>query len=327
MTADPIPTHDQWDTPRAQALRAAREEHGVDSPEARAAFEARIAEMTATEAAGRTGRTADPMPWGDLPLPPELAEPEPGDDVMLEQVVASAVDLADTDALPVAKAAAQMAESPGRWHITDDGQAEWAMRHVVKATEELAQLQAQGFKWQARIQAWFDHRARPLQATVAFMTAHLERYAVEVREADPKRKTLVLPSGAVSTTGHSPKVDITNEPRAVVWARQHAQDALQPQPPKLLVSLLRRYVKPVQLLTEAELTFSCGHVMRRGDPDGLKLPDVGTEMECSDHGPVLLGRVDPLATRWVAMCTTEGTLAEGVEVDPGGVTAKVVPAP
>lgn len=56
MTADPMhaPTHDQWDTPRARALRAAREEHGVDSPEARSAFEARIAEVMATEARGPT---------------------------------------------------------------------------------------------------------------------------------------------------------------------------------------------------------------------------------------------------------------------------------
>ncbi len=272
--------------------------------------------------------TLDPFAGMDLPLPPELAEPEPDADAMLEQVVADAVDLADTAAIDASAAGYQLATegSTPRWRCTDDGAAEWAMRHVVRATEELVRLERQANAWTARIQAWFDHRAKPLQATVAFMEAHLERYALGQREADPKAKRVVLPSGVVQTTGSSPKVTITNEPGAVVWARQHAPEALQPQPPKLLVSLLRQHVKPVQLLTEANLTHSCGCTLVVRNAKGLVLPDVGSEMRCLDHGAVLLGRVDALATRWVPLAT-DGTVAEGVDVDPGGVSAKVVPAP
>lgn len=279
--------------------------------------------------------TTDPfagMPG--LPLPPELAAPDAAADAWLERVATEAVALADDAALDASAAGYLLAEEEqpiagagARWTVTDDGSAEWAMRHVVAASTELEHLAQQAAAWSERIAAWFDHRAKPLQAKVAFMGAHLERYALRVRQdTKGKTKTVVLPSGVVSTTGSSPKVVIRDEAATRHWAGHHAREALQPQEPKLLVSLLRQVVKPVELVTEAELTFSCGHRCPRRDPNGLVLPDVGTEVECEHHGPVLLGRIDVQATRWVPM-TTDGQLAEGVDVDPGGVTAKVVPAP
>lgn len=282
--------------------------------------------------------STDPVPWGDLPLPPELAAPDPSADAWVDRVVAEAVALADDVGMDPDAAGHMLAEAEASeplggggappWTVTDDGSAEWAMRHVVAASAELEHLAQQAQSWQDRIAAWFDHRAKPLQAKVAFMGAHLERYAVRVREdTKGKTKTLVLPSGAVPTTATSPKVVIRDAARAYAWACEHAQDALKPRQPELQVSLLRQVVRPVQLVTEADLTFSCGHTYRRAEPDGLQLPDVGTEMECSEHGPALLGSIDVRATRWVALCTTDGKLAEGVDVDPGGVTARVVPAP
>lgn len=286
----------------------------------------------------------DPAPWGDEPLPPELASPDDAADAWLEQVADAGAQLADDTGMDPDAAGALLAipahesaegyaaralvpEAAQRWTVTDDRSAEWAMRHVVAATAEIERLRDQADNWEARIHQWFTHRANPLLAKVAFMEAHLERHAIALRAADPKRKTLVLPSGAVRTTSSAPKVVISNAGAAFTWACAHARGALVPRQAELQVSKLREHVRPVQLVTEAELTFSCGHRTPRRDPNGLALPDVGTEVECEHHGPVLLGRVDVAATRWVPLCTADGTLGVGVEVDPGGVTAKVVPAP
>lgn len=281
-----------------------------------------------------------------LPLPPELAAPTPDADEWLEEFADFVVEVADDAGMDPDALVHQLLDVPAdahvndstpglaiarRWAVVDDGAAEWSMRHVASATAEIEKLRLQADEWEARIHAWFTQRAKPLEAKVAFMTSHLERYALYRRSVDEKAKTLTLPSGKVRTTESSPKVVLdagnpksTGRPESIEWAEANAPDAIQTIR-KLLVSDLRHHVHPRQLVTLAWVTNSCGCKVSVRDDEGLEIPPVGTETECVECGKdALIGRVEELAHRWVAV-DDNGAYVPGVDVDPGGVTAKVVP--
>lgn len=281
------------------------------------------------------------MTADQVPLPPELAAPDGDAETWLAALTTEAIELADEVGLEPAEAVGALmdmdarfiTDSPvtaaRRWTVTDDGAAEWAMRHIVTANAELEKLREQADDWEARIHQWFTQRARPLQAKVAFMDAHLERYALARREADEKAKTLTLPSGKVRTTGSSPKVVIVvcadgTTPAAMEWARQHAPEAIETTH-RLLVSRLREHVWPHRVVTDARVTTSCGCVTNVRDDEGLDLPAVGAVTECVPCArPAVVVVVEERAHRWVVV-DAEGAHVPGVDVDPGAVTAKVVP--
>lgn len=272
-----------------------------------------------------------------LPLPPELAAPTPDADEWLEALASAAIELADESGAEPAEAVALLLAQPmdriypdprvsiaQRWAVTDDGAAEWSMRHIANANAEIEKLRLQADEWEARIHQWFTQRAKPLEAKVAFMSAHLERYALYRREADPKAKTLTLPSGRVRTTRQVPTVVISDADEAIRWTAQNAPEAIKTTH-KVLVSDLRHHVHPRELVTLAWVTNSCGCKVSVRDDEGLQIPPVGTETECPECGqPALIGKVEELAHRWVAV-DSDGAYVPGVDVDPGGVTAKVVP--
>ncbi len=239
-----------------------------------------------------------------VPLPPELLATEDAFDVGL---IPSEGDLPE----PVQ-----------RWHIDGTGSAAWAMAHVARAESALSDLQAQAIDWYGRIDAWLAHEAAPHRATVAFFEAHLERYALELREVDPKARTLVLPTGKVSTRSTSPKVTVTDEAAVIAWADDFAPEAVA-RDPKVKLTELRRHVIVKEMLTHAWITHSCGCKVSVSDEEGLDIPPVGTGIECSECGAeALIGMVEPLASKLLPV-TVDGGFVPGVDVDPGGVTASV----
>lgn len=303
-----------------------------------------------------------------LPLPPELAEPEPGADSWVEALVAYAADLAaeaSLDADAVGADLARTALSPTgdtaafdvvpqarRWRVTDTGGAEWAMRHLVAADQQLAQLGEQADEWAARIRAWFDHAARPLLAKRAFMEAHLQRYALDLRAGDPKAKTLTLPSGVVKTTERPPSVQVADEGTVVAWALAklppaEADQVAVPQPRRLYVQPLREHTTVVEVIDHARLVLAnSGELVHWVRHSANALPSIestggmavvyGAEHErCPQPGdgwPTpgeatdLVARVEVLDSHW-EVHGPDGLPVPGAEVNPGGVTAKVVPAP
>jgi hypothetical protein len=240
-------------------------------------------------------------------IPPELAAPSE---------VEAWVDEIGSDTLP---------EPAQRWIIDGTGSAEWAMRHVAAADAQIAALAAQAEEWRERIDAWLERESSRPQATRAFFVGHLERYALNLRAADPAAKTLSLPSGRVTTVGRVPRVIVTDEEAAVEWARTNAPDAITE---RIVTSIplaeLRRYVAVHQVISEAWVTNSCGCRLYLRDDEGLDLPEPGVEVECSEClTAATLGRIEPTASRLLAR-TPMGGWVPGVDVDQGGTTARVV---
>ncbi len=248
------------------------------------------------------------------PLPPSLLSP--GSDV--EQWVGDIATTDDGDDLP---------ERVQAWRIDGTGSAAWAMAHVAQAEAALSDLTAQAVEWYGRIDEWLDHESAPFRRTRDFFAGQLERYALDVREADPKRKSITLPDGKVQTTGKAARVIVTDEDAIIEWAKVHAPDAVTEElVPSVHLSLtkLRESVKARKVWTLAWVQNSCGCKVSVRDDEGLDLPEVGTLVEsCSECGAeALIGQIEPLAYRWLA--TEDGTHVPGVDVQPDEVTAKVV---
>lgn len=246
------------------------------------------------------------------PLPPALLSPNSDVEEWVGEVAT-----AEPDALP---------ERVQAWRIDGTGSAAWALAKVAEAERAIEDATAQAVEWYSRIDAWLVEQTAPHRRTQAFFTAQLERYALGVREMDPKRKSLALPGGKVQTTGKSAKVVVTDEEAVIEWAWQHAPQAVKRQVvTSLSLTELRQVVKPRKLLTLAWVTNSCGCTVSVRDDEGLTIPDVGTLVEsCSECGQeALIGKVEELAYRWLAT-TEDGEHVPGVDVQPDEVTAKVV---
>lgn len=106
-----------------------------------------------------------------------------------------------------------------RWQVTDDGGAEWAMRMLAAIDAERAAIADQYAIWIEPIVAWRDEQLARLTPRRDFFAGHLERYALRVRAENPRRATISLPSGKVTTTAaQKPTVEIMDEEAVLKWA-------------------------------------------------------------------------------------------------------------
>lgn len=131
--------------------------------------------------------------------------------------------LEDVDEAIVAEQTGEPIPEPvQRFTVDNDGAAEWCMRHVARLDLEAAAAAAQYAEWKAQIDEWLAARRDHLAARRAFFAHHLEQYAITLRTADPRAKTLHLPSGTVSTTERKPVIDL---PETQGADAKRAQDA------------------------------------------------------------------------------------------------------
>lgn len=284
------------------------------------------------------------MPMPDLPLPPELAaEAPPIPDTELDQLLEQAVVEAHDGGVSPAQAIELLAGSEGapRWQVTDLGGAEWAMRHVAAAEQALAQLQAQAQAWAERIDQWFTQAAGKEQARRAFFAQHLQRYAIDQREATGgKTKSLAVPSGVVRTTEHKPKAVVADEARVAEWADAVLPDdvahVVAPVVRKVYVQPLREHTTVVEVVDRARLVLASGELVewcadswvpRDDDPTSL-VRGVGRCPQPGDGWPTPAEATDLVAAVDVQWAHLEvhgpnGLPVPGAQVEPGHVSAKV----
>lgn len=226
-----------------------------------------------------------------VPLPPELAASAPDADAWLERTIEYAVAIADEAALDaddvgagIAEAAAAgeaddelgLPEPARRWTVTNTADAEWALRLVAVADDELRTLRAQADEWAGRIASWFASAAKPHLATKGLMEAHLKRYALQRRADNPKAKTLSLPAGRVQTTYTAPKVEVADADAVVAWAEASGLDDVVRVKKEPRVSDLREHVTIGPWYVGIRLVLDCGHTDLQPD-SAYPPPEVGDE--------------------------------------------------
>ena len=192
-------------------------------------------------------------------LPPDLAvDDEPFSDDDLDRYALG-------DSLPADAAFV------GQWTVTDDGAAEWAMAKYAVLHAERERLLDQAAAYHARIDLWIEEARRPLDRRLEFFRGALEDYARRRREADPRARTLVLPSGRVSSRSVPAKVTVADEAEVLRWARLHLADAEYQ-------AVVRESVRLTDLRRVVRITESDEGTVVRGE-DGFPVAGVVVEPE------------------------------------------------
>lgn len=308
---------------------------------------------------------ADPI------LPPELAydDAPPLTDADLERWEAAVMGLADEGAMDDEAAAFQLLEALDQpallatpsemdaarslpqalilvdaaqveqrrpWRIEDDNAAEWAMRVVASIDADLADLAEKADGWQQRIQHWFRQGRRPLLARRVLLEHHLKDYARRERERDPKRKTVKLPAGSVSSRAGSPQAKVVDEAQVIAWARANLTDDACAEVVKVVESVLVSKLREVVTVGDVvdaydwEATLACSHVEEGYSLTIEDVPDVAEIRVCDvcavdpdapTNQPVASVQVRE-RTR-LAVLDGEGNEVPGAMAEPGATTFSV----
>lgn len=204
------------------------------------------------------------QPMSDpIPIPPELEPDPPLSDEVLERLdEAFAAAYADTggspDAIAAIVAGADPLEDEGapaaarlipdayrREWLTDDGAAEWAMRHVAQIDVELRSLAERRDEWADRIDHWFAQASRRLIHRRSMFVAHLLAYGAARREADPKApKTLNLPSGRITSQDRKPALKVVDDAALAEWLRER-ELLVAPDGSEIVRTTTKVYVSPL----------------------------------------------------------------------------------
>jgi phage host-nuclease inhibitor protein Gam len=159
----------------------------------------------------------------DPALPADAIRASAGDVTIPEQYAAGAIDRSEA----------------GRWQITTQGAAAWAIARYREAQALLAGIDAQANEWRNDVEVWRQQSVAPLERTLDLMGENLRRYALTLREeSEGKVKTVALPGGRIETHGTTrPKVCVEDEAAVLEWAKKNQPAAVKTEE-SLLVSKL-----------------------------------------------------------------------------------------
>lgn len=96
-------------------------------------------------------------------------------------------------------------EAQERFRITNDSQANWALRKIADARQKLDRDRATALAEIELIEKWLAGRKAEATATEERMTALLHEYYAPQFQTDPKTKTYRLPSGKVQWRAQQPQ--------------------------------------------------------------------------------------------------------------------------
>lgn len=113
------------------------------------------------------------------------------------------------------------------FRITDDSSADWAGRKLKAARDRIAANNALADDEIHRVEAWLVDVNSTLTADAHYFEWLLTQYALEVRAADPKRKSIKLPTVTMSTREPRATVTITDEDELKAWAKAHRPELIR----------------------------------------------------------------------------------------------------
>lgn len=253
----------------------------------------------------------------DPPIPPALVlEREPTWAAELDEAIFAGQA---ADAYP-AKARA--------WAPKTLEEAEWCMTRLRALQDRARQIAVQGQAWAQRVTEWRAAEEKRIAPGLEYFEGRLERYALEARAADPKHKTVYLPSGDIGTQQpKAPKVEVVDEDALIEWLQEEipgeAYDEIVETKERVKLVEFRKAVSVQQTLLPwcqqcgVQLTETGGHRddVCPTDPDGIH--SVGCGCPRYDHDP------DPGPGYEVLL---DSKPVPGVQVTVVAASAKVKPA-
>lgn len=106
-----------------------------------------------------------------------------------------------------------------RFRIKDDNQADWALRKIARARQDMKEAEETAAIEIEKINRWLDGQRDESLRTERFFTALLQEYYEPRFMTNPDKKTYKLPSGKVQRRTQQPQFDRDNE-ALLAWLKQ-----------------------------------------------------------------------------------------------------------
>lgn len=106
-----------------------------------------------------------------------------------------------------------------RFRIQDDNQADWALRKIARARQDMKEAEETAAIEIEKINRWLDGQRDESLRTERFFTALLQEYYEPRFMTNPDKKTYKLPSGKVQRRTQQPQFDRDNE-ALLAWLKQ-----------------------------------------------------------------------------------------------------------
>lgn len=106
-----------------------------------------------------------------------------------------------------------------RFRIQNDNQADWALRKIARARQDMKEAEETAAMEIEKINRWLDGQREESLRTERFFTALLQEYYEPRFMTNPDKKTYKLPSGKVQRRTQQPQFDRDNE-ALLAWLKQ-----------------------------------------------------------------------------------------------------------
>ncbi len=106
-----------------------------------------------------------------------------------------------------------------RFRIQDDNQADWALRKIARARQDMKEAEETAAMEIEKINRWLDGQRDESLRIERFFTALLQEYYEPRFMTNPDKKTYKLPSGKVQRRTQQPQFDRDNE-ALLAWLKQ-----------------------------------------------------------------------------------------------------------
>ena len=116
-------------------------------------------------------------------------------------------------------------EQRERFKIESKDQAAWALRKMSKIKAEIEENNKVAQAEIERITAWRDEENEKLQRSISFFEGLLHEYFMQLREDDPKLKTVKLPHGTLKMRKQQPQYEY-DEAQLLPWAKENLPEAV-----------------------------------------------------------------------------------------------------
>lgn len=125
-------------------------------------------------------------------------------------------------------------EVPQRWVPGSRDEAEWAALKLTSARDELAALEFEVDDYVNKVLAWAERRRSTgriaeLKRRINFFTGSLMEFVLDLRAANPKVKSIELPSVTLATAvrgGSRAKSEVYDEDAVIEWAERKGIDCI-----------------------------------------------------------------------------------------------------
>lgn len=116
-------------------------------------------------------------------------------------------------------------EQRERFRIEDKSQAAWALRKMSKIKAEMDENIMTAQAEMERIASWRDEENEKLERSISFFENLLYEYFVQLRDEDPKLKTMKLPHGTLKMRKQQPQYEY-DEDVLLPWAKENLPEAV-----------------------------------------------------------------------------------------------------